>query len=154
MAEAVFRDLVFYQKAKQHPLIKTVDSCGTGAYHVGDPPHSRTMSVLKDHKISGYKHQARQVQASDFQDFDYILAMDDNNLADLRERAKKAADTSAAREDALSRVHLFGSFGGKSDHEEVDDPYYGGRQGFEIAYEQVRRFGEGLIKHIEDKAKL
>jgi low molecular weight phosphotyrosine protein phosphatase len=59
MAEGVFRSLT--SKPPYKSLIKHVDSCGTGAYHTGDDPDSRTMSTLIDHGICDYKHGARKV---------------------------------------------------------------------------------------------
>ena len=155
MAEGVFRDLTNFGDSQQHPLIAHVDSCGTGAYHEGDYSDSRTMSVLEDNNITTYRHQARKVRVpDDFLEFDYILAMDQENVADLRNMVKRAAKRgSLDQTEALRRVHLFGEFGGKAKKEEVGDPYYGaGRNGFEVAFEQVSRFGEVLLKHIEQQS--
>jgi low molecular weight phosphotyrosine protein phosphatase len=78
--------------------------------------------------------------------------MDDENVIDLKELVlrgvKKVVD-----ESVESKVQLYGVYGGKSKKEEVGDPYYGGRDGFVIAYEQLTRFGKGLLKHIEEQAK-
>jgi low molecular weight phosphotyrosine protein phosphatase len=114
MAEGVFRSLTAFNTASAHPLISRIDSCGTGAYHAGDNPDPRTMSVLKAHGITDYKHAARKVRVpQDFEEFDYVLAMDGMN---------------------------------------VQDPYYGGGKGFEVAFEQLERFGRGLLEVIEDEA--
>ena len=155
MAEGVFRDLTNFGVAQQHPLVSHIDSCGTGAYHEGDYSDSRTMSVLEDNHITSYKHQARKVRVpDDFLEFDYILAMDQENVAELRNMVKGAAKRgSLDQTEALKRVPLFGEFGGKAKSEEVGDPYYGaGRNGFEVAFEQVSRFGKVLLRHIEQSA--
>jgi low molecular weight phosphotyrosine protein phosphatase len=59
MGEGVFRSLIV--KLQHHELIDRIDSCGTGAYHVGNDPDSRTMSTLKGHGITDYVHSARKV---------------------------------------------------------------------------------------------
>lgn len=154
MAEGVFRHLTNFAKPDQHPLIKDIDSCGTGAYHAGDRPHSRTLSVLADNGLTDYKHAARRVKVpEDFERFNYLLAMDEDNYVDLRDLVKRAKKKGQLGDEALEKIHLYGEFGGKDKREEIGDPYYGGREGFEIAYEQVVRCGKGLLKHIEEQAK-
>ncbi|CZT21153.1 related to LTP1-protein-tyrosine-phosphatase [Ramularia collo-cygni] len=149
MAEGVFRNLTNFNTPEQHPLISRIDSCGTGAYHSGDGPDPRTMSVLAENGLKGYKHQARKIQPEDFADFDYVIAMDASNLADLKAFGRRSKKVDA---DGWERkVRLFGEFGGQDKREEVGDPYYGGRDGFEIAYEQVTRCGQGLLKEIEER---
>jgi low molecular weight phosphotyrosine protein phosphatase len=147
MAEGVFQNL-----ASQHPLIARIDSCGTGAYHAGDNPDPRTLSVLAENGIQQYKHKARKVRVpEDFKEFDYVIAMDADNVADLKSVGRRSKKV--AVEGWEGKVRMFGEFGGKSKKEEVGDPYYGGRDGFEIAYEQVKRCGEGLLREIEERAK-
>ena len=78
--------------------------------------------------------------------------MDSENLEDLNEardkflRSKKGASNDETR---VAKVALFGSFGGKNHEEEVDDPYYGGKDGFDRAFEQVTRFSKGFLKFLE-----
>lgn len=112
------------------------------------------MTVLENAGISDYRHKARKVKVpSDFEEYDYIVAMDEDNLIDLRDMVKRAKKRSLLSEDGINKVYLYGSFGGKSTDEEVQDPWYGGTDGFDITYEQVERFGRGLLKHIEAEAK-
>lgn len=149
MAEGVFRSL-----AANNSHIARIDSCGTGAYHTGDQPDPRTLSVLEQHGITGFKHNARKIRVpADFEEFDYVLAMDEDNLMDLRDMVKRAQKKGSLTGGEIEKVRLYGEFGGKRRDEEVGDPYYGGRNGFEIAFEQVKRFGEGLLKVIEEDAK-
>ncbi|RDL37571.1 Phosphotyrosine protein phosphatases I [Venustampulla echinocandica] len=136
MAEGVFRSTV--SKSPHQHLISEVDSCGTGAYHLGSSPDSRTMSTLEDHGITDYDHEARKIQTSDFQRFDYIFAMDRDNLRDLQRIQQRA--------EGKAKLMLFGEFGGKKKAEEVIDPYYGARDGFDIAYEQCVRFSKNFLK--------
>ncbi len=84
---------------------------------------------------------AIQVNASDFDKFDYIFAMDRSNLADLQ-RAKQRKPGSKAK------VMLFGEYSGTGKAEAISDPYYGGRQGFETAYEQATRFSRNFLKDV------
>ena len=146
MAEGVFRHLTAGNES-----ISSIDSCGTAAYHLTDPPDPRTMSVLAEHDITGYRHGARKIHPADFTRFDYILAMDAANLSDLmavRRRVLKARPGDG--ETGTAKVMLFGDFGGTLG-EEVGDPYYGARDGFEIAYEQMLRFSRGFLQMLDDR---
>ncbi|KAL8831306.1 MAG: hypothetical protein Q9170_005364 [Blastenia crenularia] len=141
MAEGVFRSTT-----KADSRVGRIDSAGTGAYHEGCPPDPRTMSVLEENGELEYRHSARKVQSSDFQDFDYVLAMDGDNLYNLQ-RLKKRIVKSSGAGAAPATVMLFGDFGGRKG-EEVIDPYYGARDGFTIAYEQMTRFSKGFVEQV------
>lgn len=137
MAEGIFRSLT-----KSNSRVGLVDSAGTSAYNLGNGPDMRTMATLEENGITDYDHEARKVRAGDLTSFDYILAMDGENLQDLLQIQRRMAG-----KKPVGRVMLFGDFGGKLG-EEVGDPYYGAINGFEIAYEQLRRFSEGFIKEV------
>jgi low molecular weight phosphotyrosine protein phosphatase len=83
----------------------------------------------------------KKVRHSDFDKFDYVFAMDRSNLQDLQ-RLQRSRPTSKAK------VMLFGEYGGKKSPEVVQDPYYGGREGFETAYEQCTRFSKNFLADI------
>lgn len=83
----------------------------------------------------------QKVQLSDFQKFDYIFAMDRQNLLDLQRLSQRSRGG-----DVKAKVMLFGEFSGTKRAEVVDDPYYGGRDGFEVAYEQCLRFSKNFLK--------
>ncbi|TGO07079.1 hypothetical protein BTUL_0335g00050 [Botrytis tulipae] len=136
MAEGIFRSMV--SQGPYASLISNVDSCGTAAYHTGSSPDSRTMATLRENGIRDYKHKARKVSINDFKNFDYIFAMDSNNLEDLLSLKK--------RTEGKAKVMLFGEYAGGSSPEEVDDPYYGGNDGFKAAYEQCTRFSKNFLK--------
>ncbi|KAB8233048.1 tyrosine protein phosphatase LTP1 [Aspergillus alliaceus] len=171
MAEGVFRNM-----AASHPLINEIDSAGTGAYHTHEPPDSRTMSTLRRHGINNYNHAARKVTKEDFLTFDYLMAMDKHNLRDLLDiresviasmrkpggaasrgtKGTRAASLAASGEAKVAEVRLFGDFGlGGVLHERVgggevvQDPYYGGVNGFEEVYQQVVRFSKGFVEYLE-----
>ncbi|KAF2817092.1 phosphotyrosine protein phosphatases I [Mytilinidion resinicola] len=151
MAEGVFQHIAKPKHGPHHPLINQIDSCGTGAYHIGDGPDSRTMSTLADNGIKSYKHRARKFSTSDFTTFDYIMAMDDDNADHLVRLRKRLLKQNNLEDHELGRVMLFGEFGGRKG-EEIADPYYGARNGFEIAYEQVVRMTNGFLKTLEKEA--
>lgn len=140
MAEAVFRSIT-----SGNSQISYVDSAGTGAYHTGDPPDPRTLSTLEDNGIVDYDHAARKIQSADFTKFDYILAMDTDNLRDLHRMRQRVEKTDG--DSQLGKLMLFGDFGGRKG-ETVVDPYYGANDGFDIAYEQMVRFSEGFQREV------
>ncbi|KAJ4315342.1 Low molecular weight phosphotyrosine protein phosphatase [Fusarium piperis] len=139
MAEGIFQNL-----AKQPEVggrIGRIDSCGTAAYHSGEPPDDRTMATLEANGITDYDHLARRFHPSDFNKFDYIFAMDRSNLSDLHRLQKNNPDSKA-------KVMLFGEFSGTKRPEIVNDPYYGGNEGFSKAFEQCSRFSKNFLKEI------
>lgn len=122
-----------------------VDSAGTGSYHVGEAPDARARAAGRRRgvEISGH---ARQVARADFARFDYVLAMDEENLRNLE---RLAPQKSSARL-ALLRSFDPSSPAGAS----VPDPYYGGDQGFEEVIEQCLRACRGLLDHIRREHRL
>lgn len=107
------------------------------------------MSTLRKNGISNYSHSARKISVKDFDEFDYVFAMDRSNLRDIEALRKRAGKV-----DAKAKVMLFGEFagsvGGKSKRvEEVEDPYYGGDEGFDVAYEQCMRFGREFLRRVQ-----
>ncbi|KAL2258833.1 hypothetical protein VTK26DRAFT_7690 [Humicola hyalothermophila] len=139
MAEGVFQSLA--KKPPYKDRIGTIDSCGTGGYHIGEEPDNRTMSTLRKHGITDYVHFARKVSASDFDKFDYIFAMDRSNLEDLQYMQRRKPGSKA-------KVMLFGEYSGTGKPEVINDPYYGGTHGFDKAYEQATRFSTNFLKDV------
>ncbi len=133
-AEAVFR-----HKAQAAGLNVTIDSAGTHGYHIGNPPDKRSQQagVAKGYDFAGLA--CRKVAPEDFEKYDYILAMDNSNFGNL----KKVSDAKYHH-----KIHLFLSFA-QSDYEEVPDPYYGGRKGFELVLELIEQASDGLIKQLK-----
>src|SRR5690242_7346055 len=153
MAEGVFQSLVASSPASTQQLVSTIDSCGTGAYHVGDSPDSRTMATLRENGIKNYRHAARKfTPKNDFDKFYYILAMDDSNFEDLVDLRRRAVKNKGG-EEGVGKVMLFGEFGGKTRRggkgEEVQDPYYGGNDGYTTAYEQAVKFSHVFLEKLE-----
>lgn len=107
------------------------------------------MKALRHHGIKGYKHAARKVVPLDFEKFDWIFAMDADNLEDLVRMRKRVARNKGKEVVVMGKVMLWGDWGGE-EGEEVIDPYYGADDGFEVAFEQMARFSKGFLKHVEE----
>jgi len=113
-----------------------VDSAGTHAYHVGEPPDGRAQAAARRRGIELGGQRARQVTHDDFTRFDRILAMDRENLALLHAQCPP---------QARHKVELFLAYAPASGRHDVPDPYYGGTQGFEEVLDLVTDAGRGLI---------
>ncbi len=148
MAEGVFRHLV--REAGLDARFE-IDSAGIGAWHEGEAPDARATATAAAHGIT-LTGAARQIRPLDLRDFDYILAMDSDNLAALERLKRRVAPDAELR--------LFREFdpdaadGGPGDPPEVPDPYYGGPHGFELVYAMVERAGRGLLAHIRGERGL
>lgn len=120
-----------------------IDSAGTGDWHIGKSPDGRAQSYAQKRGYDLSHLRARQISPSDFADFDYILAMDEQNLADIQQMQP---------EGYSGHISLFLDFlkGGQEGQEgqEVPDPYYGGDQGFELVLDMVEQASSNLLDHI------
>ncbi len=135
-AEGVFRDLV-----RRRGLERTIstDSAGTSGWHTDAPPDSRARTEAKRRGISIDDLRSRRVNTSDFERFDYVLAMDDSNMADLEELCPAPF---------RSRLYLFTDFAPAGTPSGVPDPYYGGADGFAHVFDLVTQCSEGLLARI------
>lgn len=138
-AEGVFRALVENHGLSDHIM---VDSAGTHAYHVGEPPDSRSAAAARKRGIDLSNQRARKVKASDFDDFDLLLAMDRSHQQSLIQLCPKA------RED---RVRLFLSFAPELGLRDVPDPYYGAGDGFERVLDMIEAGSRGLLDHVRTR---
>ncbi|KAA1188220.1 low molecular weight phosphotyrosine protein phosphatase [Pseudohalioglobus sediminis] len=116
-----------------------VDSCGTGDWHIGHPPDKRAAAEAAQRGYDLSSLRARQVQPTDFREFDYILAMDEQNLADLRAMCPT---------DFSGYLGLFLPFDPAATVAEVPDPYYGGDEGFTRVLDMVEAASAGLLREI------
>jgi len=132
-AEAVFRDLVQREAAG---LGIEADSAGTHAYHIGSTPDVRTVAAARRRGFDMSKLRARIVEAADFERFDLLLAMDEQNYRHLLQLAPP---------DRRDRVRLFLEFAPDQRRREVPDPYYGGATGFEDVLDLVEEASRGLL---------
>lgn len=124
LAEAAFR-----HEAARRGLAIAIESAGTGDWHIGKPPDSRAQAEAARHGIDISGYRARQVTHRDFHEFSHILALDHQNLADLR--AIAPADGQARL--SLLLDHVAGMTG-----QAVADPYFGDAAGFAKTWHQVR----------------
>lgn len=115
-----------------------VDSAGTGAWHVGNPPDRRMTAAAGEVGLT-LQGAARQVSVDDFHDFDLLLAMDRSNLRDLLALAPD--------DDSRAKVRLFRDFAGEED-QDVPDPYYGGAEGFREVVAIARAGARGVVDAI------
>ena len=118
-----------------------VDSAGTANWHQGRAPDARTVAAAAKRGFDLSVLRARAVKRSDFDEFDYILAMDEQNLADLR---------SLKPADYTGHLGLFLAFGSQKNYREVPDPYHGGNDGFELVLDLVEDAAAGLLKSIQE----
>ena len=117
-----------------------VDSAGTAAYHLGESPDPRMQRTAESHGVSD-GGTARQVQESDFDEFDWIIAMDRQNRRDLLQIA--------GTPEKRAKIRLMRDFDPEQDDPDVPDPYYGGAEGFENTYQIVERSVHGLLEALE-----
>jgi protein-tyrosine phosphatase len=134
-AEGVFRHLVEQAGLGDHI---EVDSAGTHAYHVNEPADRRASAAAERRGYSLDGILARRVEEADFERFDYIIAMDRDNLEALEQYMTA---------DHSTRLHLFLEFS-QGHEEEVPDPYYGGAAGFERVLDLVEDASRGLIEKL------
>lgn len=137
-AEGVFRALV--EKSSLAHRIQ-IDSCGTGHWHIGKAPDARAAQSAQKRGIDISTLRARQFTAEDLDEFDYVLVMDRQNLADVSD---------VWRQNGGTEPKLFLSYG-NSGHQEVPDPYYGGADGFELVLDLIQEAGEGLLADIRER---
>lgn len=137
-AEGYFRHIV--ENAGLTDKIK-IDSAGTHAYHIGSPPDHRAQAAAIKRGIDLSSLRGRKVESSDFNNFDYVLGMDDSNHSDLQEVAGGNAEN----------LFKFLEFANNYSETEVPDPYYGGDQGFEHVLDLIEDASIGLLNDIKEK---
>jgi protein-tyrosine phosphatase len=141
MADAVFQNMV--NQAGLGDKIY-VDSAGTGPWHVGELAHSGTRKVLKKHGID-YRGRSRQIQRADMSDFDYVLAMDSYNMAEMKSLVNKP-------KAELAMFLSYAQNAKTTNVKDVPDPYYTG--GFDRVYELVEKGSAALLDHIRAEHNL
>jgi protein-tyrosine phosphatase len=137
LAEAAFR-----ARAEAAGLVVGADSAGTGDWHAGEPPDRRAQATAKRHGIDISGYRARQVAPGDFTRFTHIFAMDESNLARLREIAPA---------DASAQLGLLLDLVKGSEGRSVADPYYGGLDGFERTWREVDAAAAALVERLQGR---
>jgi protein-tyrosine phosphatase len=135
-AEGVFRK-VWQERAPELRLV--LDSAGTHAYHLGEPPDPRAQRAALRRGVDLSTRRARRIEVEDFERFDLILAMDELNLAALKELCPPE------RHECVRLLLEFAPGAGRSD---VPDPYYGGSNGFEYVLDLVEEASIGLLEEL------
>ena len=121
------------------------DSAGTSSYHIGSPPDAR-MTLAAQRRGIKLTGEARQLHKSDFENFDLILAMDRDNYQGILylDREQKYQD----------KVRLICEFAANHQQQEVPDPYYGGREGFDRVIDLLLDACDGLLQHVVESEQL
>ncbi|WP_455210349.1 low molecular weight protein-tyrosine-phosphatase [Kaarinaea lacus] len=138
-AEGVFAKLV--HEAGLAEAIE-IDSAGTHAYHVGEPPDTRAQRSALQRGIDISLLRARRTRAEDFSYFDYVLAMDEDNYQHLLQ---------ICPDEHQEKLQLFLEYAPHLEYREVPDPYYGGTKGFDIVLDMVEQAANGLLDHIRSR---
>ena len=140
-AEGIMIDLIQERGLSQYC---TVDSAGTAAYHVGESADPRSQKTANSHGVT-LPSKARQFRASDFDEFDFIFAMDKSNLRSLQQEYKGQAQN----------LFLFRDWNSKEKKNlDVPDPYYGGPNGFDEVFELCRSTCECILDRLIEEGIL
>lgn len=118
----------------------SVDSAGTGGWHVGDPPDARARRIAKEFGYDLSAQRARQFQITDFDKFDYVIAMDQSNFENLQR---------LAHGEFSGELGLMLDYAGRIG-EEVPDPYYGEIEDYRHVFDLLKPAAEGLLAHIRE----
>ena len=141
-AQAVLLDKAAEAGLKTQLLI---ESAGTHVSHTGDPPDERARRAAAKRGYDMSWSRTRRVRDDDFLRFDYVLAMDENNLLNLAKNCPA---------EHAEKLALFMSYGSAGMAQSVPDPYYGGPQGFERVLDMVEDAAQGLLRHIRSRHNL
>ncbi|MGE6631724.1 low molecular weight protein-tyrosine-phosphatase [Bacillus sp. NPDC077027] len=140
MAEAMFRKLVSEEGLSEH---FDIDSAGIGGWHKGNPPHEGTRQLLDQKRISYEGITARQVVDEDMTTYDYIIAMDAENVGALRSQA------------GYGKHHFIGrllDFVDDEDRDDVPDPYYTGN--FEEVHDLIEKGLTQFLTYVKKEQNL
>jgi protein-tyrosine phosphatase len=141
-AEGVFRNVI-NNKHLQNSF--TIDSAGTHAYHIDEAPDLRSQKAAKGRGIDLSTQRARKVIMGDFADFDYLLAMDNENLALLMHSCPA---------EHKHKVNLFLDYAPQLKTNQVPDPYYGGKYGFEVVLDLIEEASTGFLNSLQSEGKI
>jgi len=121
----------------------SIDSAGTSGYHVGEAPDQRMQAKAASYGIDISKQKGRQFTTSDFDEFDYIFAMDTSNKTNILKLARNNEDS--------NKVSLFLDYIAPGENMSVPDPYYGGAQGFEDVYQMLNKATDVFIEELDNE---
>jgi protein-tyrosine phosphatase len=129
---------ILQHKLKNKGLDWKVDSAGTGNWHIGSPPHNRSIEVAHKHGIDIEAQEARQLKLRDLENFDLILAMDTKNFEDI------TALTDEIR--LLKKVKLYSKFAYPEHDIDIPDPYFDNK--FEYTYQLLDKYSDAIIEQL------
>lgn len=141
-AEGVFTHLI---KKRQLLTYFEIDSAGTHAYHIGEQPDRRAQHAAKKRGIEMSHQRARKVIYGDFEAYDYLLAMDNDNYLTL---------TNSCPAQYQEKIHYFLDYAPELECQEVPDPYYGGEYGFENVLDMIEAASTGFLQFLTTLGKL
>ena len=136
-AEGVFAKLLKEQNLEAY---FGIDSAGTHAYHIGEPPDPRSLHAALERDIQLTHIRSRKVVMGDFEDFDFLLAMDDDNYAALM---------SVCPDEYKEKISYFLDYAPQLGIREVPDPYYGGKYGFERVLDMTEAASAGFLSMLK-----
>ena len=131
---------ILKNKAKTLGLNIKVESAGTANYHIGEAPDKRMQAKAIEHNINISNQRGQQFYYNDFNEFDYIFAMDESNMLNILSLAKT--------DDDKNKVKLLLNLSFPNENLSVPDPYYGGEQGFEDVYQMVDKACDKFILNL------
>jgi len=141
-AEGVFNKLI----ADEHLHEKfSIDSAGTHAYHIDEAPDLRSQKAAKNREVDLSQLRARKVIMGDFEDFDYLLAMDGENLSIMQQ---------SCPEQYQHKLKLFLEYAPHLKTREVPDPYYGGTYGFENVLDLIEEASTGFLSQLKTSGEI
>jgi protein-tyrosine phosphatase len=134
---------ILEKKVAQEGLNVEVDSAATSDYHIGHEPDSRSISKAAEYGIDITRQRGRQLQNSDFQEFDRIFVMDTSNYSNTIALTKQ--------EDEIKKVEIILNLINPGSNQSVPDPYFGGEEGFENVYRLLDAACDKIIKQIQNE---
>lgn len=120
----------------------TVDSAGTGSWHIGHAPDSRSIAIAKKYKLDISKQKGRQFKTYDFETYDYIYVMDKSNYDDVIELSKT--------QEQKNKVQIILNELYPNENVDVPDPYFGMPNGFDIVYNMLNEVCEIIATKIKE----
>ncbi len=134
-------EAIFLKTAQNNGLAVEVDSAGTSAWHAGELADARMRkhARARDYNITSISRGFDPL--TDFDDFDMVIAMDDNNYYDLKKQARTT--------DQEQKIYRMRDFFLKSDFDHIPDPYYGGADGFDLVIDLLEDASEGMVKQLK-----
>jgi protein-tyrosine phosphatase len=134
---------VMLEKFRKHSIEGKVDSAGVISFHAGEQPDRRAIEISLENGIDISGQKARQFRLSDFHDFDLILTMDNSVHREIAGMAGNESDR--------QKVKLFLPFAGMQQSENVPDPYYGGKEGFQLVFSMIDEGCDRIIQKVQNR---